>query len=117
MRLEHADSSQEKGWLFGPWNSNSELSIGYANKGIDEPHVHRTVTEIYLVGQGNAKVRVNDQTISIGAGDVLQVDPAEAHSFISNTEDYFHFVIHYPGLATREAKVDKKLVSRKDLGL
>ncbi|MGB3713501.1 MAG: cupin domain-containing protein [Candidatus Promineifilaceae bacterium] len=117
MRIEHADSSQEKGWLFGPWNSNSELSIGYANKGIDEPHVHGTVTEIYLVGQGNAKVRVNDQTITIGAGDVLRVDPGEAHTFISNTEDYFHFVIHYPGLTGSEVVVDKKLVLRSDLGL
>ncbi len=117
MRTEHADSSQEKGWLYGPWNSKSELSIGYANAGIDEPHVHGTVTEIYLVGQGKAKIRVNDQTITIGAGDVLQIDPGEAHTFISSTEDYFHFVIHYPGLIGSEARADKKPVSRKDLGL
>jgi mannose-6-phosphate isomerase-like protein (cupin superfamily) len=117
MRLEHADFSQEKGWLYGPWNSNSALSIGYANKGIDEPHIHGTVTEIYLVGQGSATVRVNDQTVSIGAGDVLQVDPGEAQTFISNTEDYFHFVIHHPGLTASESAADKKLISRNDLGL
>ena len=46
MRIERAKVSTDKGWLLGPWMSSSELAIGYANKGIDEPHVHRMVTEI-----------------------------------------------------------------------
>lgn len=117
MRLEHAESSETKGWLIGPWNSKNELSIGYANTGLDEPHVHGIVTEIYLVGQGNAVVRVNKQTINICAEDVLQIEPGEGHSFRANTEDYFHFVIHHPGLAGNKARVDKRPVSRKDLGL
>ena len=47
MRIERAKVSTDKGWLLlGLWKSSSELAIGYANKGIDEPHVHRMVTEI-----------------------------------------------------------------------
>ena len=50
MRTESARFLADKGWLLGPWNSSGELAIGNANKGIDEPHVHRMVTEIYLIG-------------------------------------------------------------------
>jgi mannose-6-phosphate isomerase-like protein (cupin superfamily) len=117
MRAEQVDFSERKGWLIGPWNSDSELSIGYATAGIDEPHVHNTITEYYLVGRGSAIIRVGDNTLTISAGDVLQIDPGEGHTFISHTVDYFHFVIHYPGLSGSEALADKKLLSKRDLGL
>jgi len=117
MRLEHAHTTADKGWLIGPWNSEIELSIGYANKGIDEPYAHRLVNEIYLIARGRATIRVDNQTIALGAGDVLQVHPGEAHTFISSSEDYFHFVIHAPGLTGADAEADKKTLSRSDLGL
>ena len=41
-----------KGWFAGPWDSNLAISIGFANEGVDEPHVHSQVTEIYLVARG-----------------------------------------------------------------
>jgi mannose-6-phosphate isomerase-like protein (cupin superfamily) len=49
MRIEQADARADKGWLIGPWNSENELSIGYANRGVNEPHAHRLITEIYLI--------------------------------------------------------------------
>ena len=81
MRLLQADAAAEKGWLIGPLNSENELSIGYANRGIDEPHVHRLITEIYLIAKGQAAVRVGQETVSVRGGDVLQLDPGEAIRF------------------------------------
>ncbi len=117
MRLLQADAAAEKGWLIGPWNSENELSIGYANRGIDEPHVHRLITEIYLIAKGQAAVRVGQETVSVRGGDVLQLDPGEAHTFLSSSDDYFHFVIHVPGLSGDEVGVDKRPVGRAELGL
>ncbi len=47
MRLEQADLTVAKGWYVGPWNSDLPIAIGYANAGIDEPHAHTQITEIY----------------------------------------------------------------------
>jgi hypothetical protein len=54
MRLIRSNPAAEKGWYAGPWNSSLPISIGYANTGIDQPHWHRQVTEIYLIARGSA---------------------------------------------------------------
>lgn len=60
---------------------------------------------------------MEDQTITVRTGDMLQVDPSEAHTFLSSIDDYFHFVIHTPGLTGTAAEKDKDLVDISDLGL
>jgi mannose-6-phosphate isomerase-like protein (cupin superfamily) len=136
MRLIQTDLSMEKGWYTGPWDSELPISIGYARRnlieysdassanllnraptGVDEPHLHTRLTEIYLIGHGAAQIRIEQQTITLTAGDVLIVEPGEAHTFLSTSSDYLHFVIHTPGLAGEEARSEKKLVSREWLGL
>ena len=62
MLLKKADFHVDKGWYIGPWNSDIAVSIGYANAGIDEPHLHSRITEIYLVANGSAEIRVEKET-------------------------------------------------------
>jgi quercetin dioxygenase-like cupin family protein len=50
--------------------------------------------------------------MELQAGDVLVVEPGEAHTFLESSDDYFHFVVHSPGLAG-----DKSAVPRERLGL
>lgn len=117
MRVEHADSSADKGWYVGMWDSRLPISVGYANRGIDEPHVHSQISEIYLVARGTSEIRVEGQTVTLKPGDMLILEPGEAHTFLSSSADYFHFVIHTPGLADETARADKSPVSRARLGL
>lgn len=117
MRLEHADLATAKGWYAGPWNSELEISIGYANQGVDEPHLHTRITEIYLVARGNSSIRVDQQTVTLNAGDMLVLEPGEAHTFLHSSPDYFHFVIHAPGLQGEQARAEKMPISRVLLGL
>ena len=117
MRLEHANLLDDKGWYAGPWDYNLPISVGFANKGIDQPHVHSQITEIYLVARGTAEIRVEQQTITLSAGDMIVVDPGEAHTFLSSSPDYYHFVIHTPGLTGEEARSEKSSVPRSRLGM
>ncbi|MBV8084373.1 MAG: cupin domain-containing protein [Chloroflexi bacterium] len=107
MRLEHADLSAAKGWYLGPWNSSLDVSVGYATRGMDAPHLHRRMNEVYLIARGQAQVRVGDQTLHVGPGDVLVVEPGEPHTFLDSTPEYFHFVIHTPALVGQEATADR----------
>jgi len=93
------------------------VSIGYANKGLDEPHVHQRITDIYLVARGTSELRVGQETVTLEPGDVVVIEPAEAHTFLSSSPDYFHFVAHVPGLTGAEARADKERVPRSRLGL
>jgi len=115
MRVQKADPGAAKGWYVGPWNSGLSVSVGYANEGIDEPHVHQRITEIYLVARGTAEMRVEQETVTLKAGDVIVVEPGEAHTFLASSPDYFHFVVHVPGLTGGEARAEKSAVPRSRL--
>ncbi len=117
MRMEHADPHAPKGWYVGPWNAHLTIAVGYANAAIDDPHLHTTVTEIYLVARGWSDVRVEHQTVRLVAGDMLIVEPGEAHTFLGSSPDYLHFVLHIPGPATNELRADRVSVHRSRLEL
>lgn len=117
MRIFQSDPSIHKGWFAGQWNSSLPVSIGYANAGVNEPHLHICTTEIYLVARGSAILRVEQQNITLAAGDMVVIEPGEAHTFLENTPDYFHFVLHTPALQGAEAQADKVSVGYARLGL
>ena len=116
MRHERATDT-DKGWLAGPWDGDLGVSLGFATTGVDEPHLHTRITEIYLVARGRSSVRVEAETLELAAGDALIVAPGEAHTFLGSSDDYLHFVVHSPGLAGDEAVHEKELVPRSRLGL
>jgi quercetin dioxygenase-like cupin family protein len=116
VRLERI-TGETKGWLAGPWDSDLAVSVGFANEGVDEPHVHSRITEIYLVARSSSSVRVEQGTIELQEGDALIIEPGEAHTFLGSSADYLHFVIHTPGLAGGEAQSEKELVAPARLGL
>ena len=117
MRVERAIPGINKGWYLGPWNSELEVSIGYATQGFDEPHLHQRMTEVYMVARGTSKLRVGDQTVPLEAGDIIVLEPGEPHTFVDSSADYFHFVIHTPALEGDAALADRVSVQRAALGL
>src|ERR1700694_1786582 len=84
---------QRKGWLAGPWDSNLPIAIGYASEGIDEPHMHPDLAEIYLVARGSSCLRVGLHTIELGPGSIVIVEPGEPHTFLESSPEYMHFVV------------------------
>ncbi len=117
MRIEKANPDIPKGWYTGPWDSNLNISIGYANEGVDEPHLHRQMTEIYFMARGTVEMRVESDTVVLVEDDVIVIEPGEAHTFLSSSADHFHFVIQTPGLTGEDARADKVLLPRSRLGL
>lgn len=117
MRIEQINPDIAKGWYLGPWDSDLPISVGYANEGVDEPHLHRRMTEVYLIAQGSAEMRIEKETVSLVAGQVIVVEPGEAHTFVSSSPAHVHFVLQVPGLTGQEAREDKIAVSRSRLGL
>jgi mannose-6-phosphate isomerase-like protein (cupin superfamily) len=117
MRRLRADTAQAKSWMVGAWNSDLPISLGFATEGIDEPHVHARVTEIFLIARGTSTLRVGSESLSLDTGDVIVVDPGEPHTFLSSSEDYLHFVVHTPALSEEGARGERSIVDRSALGL
>ena len=117
MRIDHANHDAGKGWYAGPWNSSLDISVGYANRGIDEPHVHTQITEVYVVARGTSQMRIEHETVILAEGDMIVIEHGEAHTFLTSSPDYFHVVVHTPSLSGDAARAEKQLVPRSRLGL
>jgi mannose-6-phosphate isomerase-like protein (cupin superfamily) len=117
MRVARLDRSADKGWYAGPWNSDLPIPVGYANAGIDEPHFHQNLFEVYLVAAGTSVIRIEQESVPLGPGDVAIVEPGEAHTFLENSADYHHFVVHAPRRGHELTPGDKTPVGRERLGL
>ena len=85
-----------KGWFAGPWDSALAIAVGYADIGVNEPHTHDEMFELYLVARGTSVAVVNDRVVALGVGDLLVVEPGESHTFQSSSQDYLHFVVQSP---------------------
>jgi mannose-6-phosphate isomerase-like protein (cupin superfamily) len=92
----NATPDSGKGWFVGPWNSALPIAVGWADRGVDDPHRHDQMYEIYLVARGRSTARVAGRDVHLGPGDMLVVEPGEAHTFLSSTEEYLHFVVQAP---------------------
>jgi hypothetical protein len=46
--IKSSIEAQGKGWFVGPWNSRVYVAVGYSDRGIDEPHSHDEMSELYL---------------------------------------------------------------------
>lgn len=85
-----------KGWFAGPWDSEVPVALGYADVGVDDPHVHDSMYEIYLVARGSSSALLDGQRIELRSGDLLVVEPGELHTFVESSDDYLHFVVQAP---------------------
>ena len=116
MRHFRVPLGDPKGWLAGPWDSSLPVSIGYASEGVDEPHLHPTLTEVYMVARGTSQLRVGLETLELVPGSVVIVDPGEPHTFLISSPDYMHFVLHLPAQEPSPG-AHKVAVARTELGL
>lgn len=85
-----------KGWFTGPWNSPVPVAVGWSDVGVDEPHRHDAMYEIYLVARGDSVAVVGGTEVALRAGDMLVVEPGEAHTFVAHSDDYLHYVVQAP---------------------
>lgn len=98
-------STTGKGWFVGPWNSGVPVAIGFADTGVNEPHIHDEMFETYLVASGHSVAEVDGRRVALEAGDMLVVEPGEVHTFVESSDDYRHFVVQAPFVAADKRTV------------
>lgn len=56
-------------------------------------HVHRTSREYYTALQGHCRLVVNKESIFLGPGDMLLLEPGDVHSLHNNSEEPFRLLV------------------------
>jgi len=63
--------------------------------GTDQQHPH-TADEVYVVLAGKATLKVEDQELSVGPGQIVSVDHGAEHQFVDIQEDLQLLVVFAP---------------------
>ena len=58
------------------------------------------------MARGHSTAIVSGNRVELTAGEVLIVEPGEAHTFVDSSENYLHFVIHAPSVEGDKYKAD-----------
>lgn len=94
--MKRTVNTNGKGWFIGPWDSTIPVALGYADTGIDEPHAHDAMYEVYFIARGESSAVVAGHAVDLRDGDMLIVEPGESHTFVWSSDDYLHFVVQAP---------------------
>jgi mannose-6-phosphate isomerase-like protein (cupin superfamily) len=100
------ETSPAKGWYL-QLSHPALPAIGFANQGVNEPHCHRELREVYLVARGSSTMVIDGTDVPLRAGDVIVVEPGEVHTFAASSADYFHFVLHCPPIRGDKVPADR----------
>ena len=96
-RKHNPDTRRRQGLVRGSRQlAGAQVAVGWADRGVNHPHRHDHMCEIYLVARGESTAVVNGRRIELAPGSMLVVEPAEAHTSWNSSHDYLHFVVQAP---------------------
>jgi mannose-6-phosphate isomerase-like protein (cupin superfamily) len=111
-RVSLQDPQNQSCWLVGAGRArfpSSHLSLAYldfptteaANAGIGtrhRMHLHRESWETYVVLEGVKTLRVEEEMVTLRAGELLQVPPGVRHTLAGRQAPYRGFTLRVPAL-------------------
>jgi quercetin dioxygenase-like cupin family protein len=74
---------------------DGDLEVRFAARPTNGPQVTHLRDELYFVAAGTGRYRLEDQVISVGAGDVLFCAANVPHGFEDISEDFSVWVLFY----------------------
>jgi quercetin dioxygenase-like cupin family protein len=95
IRVEDLPGSESSEVFHGhDHGAHVSFFLSHVNAG-EGPGLHRhPYEEIFIVQGGEVTFVVGDETIEVGAGDILIVPPGIPHKFVVNTEGHRSVNIH-----------------------
>lgn len=72
--------------------SHSIAEITIPPGGTAVPHYHKNTEETYLILSGNATLEIQEEQLSLTAGDTVLIEPNEIHQIKNNGKDNLVFI-------------------------
>ena len=76
-----------EGWRLDEAGMPIQVGVKFGTSPFGKGHLHRTMAEYFLLVAGSMKISVAGQTLEIEKGDLLVVEPGEAHEVLGCSPD------------------------------
>jgi len=78
---------KKEGWHFAETDLPVQIGVKSAETPFGGKHLHKTMVEYFLLLEGNLRLQVNDEILEMEQGDLILVEPGEAHQVLHGSPD------------------------------
>jgi len=88
-----------EGWRLGEAGMPVQVGVKSAATPFGKKHLHRTMTEYFLLLAGELRLGVSGETLDLVKGDLVVVEPGEAHEVVFASPDALLLLLMPPPVA------------------
>ena len=78
---------QKEGWHLSETGLPIQGGVKSAETPFGGKHLHKTMAEYFLLLEGNLRLQVNGEILEMEQGDLILVEPGEAHQVLHGSPD------------------------------
>ena len=90
---------QKEGWHLAEAGLPIQVGVKFGASPFGKRHLHKTMTEYFLLLEGELRLWVNEETMAMKKGDLLVVEPGEAHEIRDCSPDALLLLLMPPPVA------------------
>jgi quercetin dioxygenase-like cupin family protein len=89
----------KEGWHLGEKGLPIQVGVKFGASPFGKKHLHRTMAEYFLLLAGDLRLDVNGEILEIATGDLVAVEPGEAHVVLHASPDALLLLLMPPPVA------------------
>lgn len=90
---------QKEGWHLAEAGLPIQVGVKLGASPFGKKHLHRTMAEYFLLLAGDLRLDVNGEVLEVAAGDLVAVEPGEAHEVLHASPDALLLLLMPPPVA------------------
>ena len=96
---------EQEGWHLAEVGLPIQVGVKSGATPFGGRHLHKTMAEYFLLLKGNLRLRVNEEILEMKPGDLIVVEPGEAHEVLHASPDALLFLLMPPPVANDLVKL------------
>ena len=90
---------QKEGWHLAEAGMPIQVGMKLGSTPFGKKHLHKTMAEYFLLLAGELRLSVGEATMDLAKGDLVVVDPGEAHEVLQASPDALLLLLMPPPVA------------------
>lgn len=99
---------QNEGWYLAEAGLPIQVGVKSGATPFSHGHLHRTMTEYFLLLRGSLRIRVDDREFDMKEGDLIVVEPGEAHAVIQASRDLLLLLLMPPPVENDKVELKQR---------
>jgi quercetin dioxygenase-like cupin family protein len=95
----------KEGWHLGEQGLPIQVGVKFGASPFGKKHLHRTMAEYFLLLAGDLRLDVNGDILEIAPGDLVVVEPGEAHEVLHASPDAVLLLLMPPPVVGDKAEL------------